>query len=162
MGVNMQHYKTALVIGRFQPFHYGHAYLLQKAAEIADTVIIGIGSANKKDADNPWDAHIRRKMLEAYITHEKLTEKVHTIVNLDDMSDADWTNMVLKLAPADVVVGNNDWVNHLLTDAGYEVMTLPYLDRFLYEGQKIRANMKQGKKWQDAVPSYITPLLHSI
>jgi nicotinamide-nucleotide adenylyltransferase len=162
MGVKMQHYKTGLIIGRFQPFHYGHAYLVKKAAEMCDEVIIGIGSANKTDNDNPWDVLLRRKMIEAFIQHEHLEKKVHTIIYIDDMSDEDWANMVLQKAPAQVVIGNNDWVNHLLKDAGYEVVTLPYLDRFLYEGQKIRKAMKEKKQWENAVPSYITPLLKTV
>ena len=155
----MQHYKTGLVIGRFQPFHHGHAYLLKKALEYCDEVIIGIGSANKNDPDNPWDAICRKQMLKAFLQHEHVEKKVHTIISIEDKSDADWTNEILQKAPAQVVIGNNDWVNHLLLDAGYKVITLPYLDRFLYEGQKIRKAMKEGKPWKDRVPTYITPLI---
>lgn len=158
----MQHYKTGLVIGRFQPFHNGHAYLIKKALEFCDALIIAIGSVNKTDADNPWSTSIRKKMIERFVEEEKLTAKVHKIVLLDDCSDADWVQQVSDKAPADVVVGNNEWVNHLLAKAGYAVLPLPYLDRFLYEGKKIRKDMKEGKEWESRVPSYITPLLHTL
>ncbi|MBP9718844.1 MAG: adenylyltransferase/cytidyltransferase family protein [Candidatus Levybacteria bacterium] len=155
-----QHYKIGLIIGRFQPFHHGHAYLLKKALEYCDEIVIGIGSANKTDADNPWNVVMRKKMIEAFLEHENLADKVHTIVTLDDMTDEAWTKEVLqKAGNFDVVIGNNDWVNSLLGDAGKKVLTLPYFQRFLYEGQKIRKNMKEGKEWENRVPSYITPLL---
>lgn len=161
MGVKMQHYKTGLVIGRFQPFHKGHAYLIKKALTFCEALIIGIGSANKKDSDNPWDASVRKKMIEQFLAKEKIAEKIKKIILLDDMSDEDWTKTVLRDAPADVVIGNNDWVNQLLHDAGYEVVTLPYFHRFLYEGQKIRKLMQEKKPWEQRMPGAVLPVIKS-
>lgn len=157
----MQHYKTGLVIGRFQPFHNGHAYLIKKALTLCDEIIIGIGSANKKDTDNPWDALLRKEMIEQFLAKEKITEKIKKIILLDDMSDADWTNMVVKDAPADVVIGNNDWVNQLLKEVGYKVVTLPYYHRFLYEGQKIRKLMQEKKPWEERMPGAVLSVIKS-
>ena len=47
--------KTALIVGRFQPFHKGHLFLIKKALEKANKIIIGIGSANIIDENNPID-----------------------------------------------------------------------------------------------------------
>ena len=35
----MKKYKTGLVLGRFQTFHKGHEYIINKALEICDKVI---------------------------------------------------------------------------------------------------------------------------
>ena len=35
------------VIGRFQPFHLGHRYLVQHIDEQVDRVIVGVGSADR-------------------------------------------------------------------------------------------------------------------
>lgn len=36
---------SALIIGRFQPFHKGHLSVIKMVAEKSDSIIIGIGSA---------------------------------------------------------------------------------------------------------------------
>ena len=60
-------FKIALLVGRFQPFHKGHLYLIKKALEVADQLIIGIGSANITDVNNPLDYEIRRKIIKAVL-----------------------------------------------------------------------------------------------
>lgn len=41
----MKQFDKAVVIGRFQPFHNGHAAMVRKALEEAKTVYILLGSA---------------------------------------------------------------------------------------------------------------------
>ena len=51
-----------MVIGRFQPFHYGHAAVLDSLVD--EDVILGIGSANLEVvADNPFTYHERMEMV---------------------------------------------------------------------------------------------------
>ncbi|MEK7177332.1 MAG: adenylyltransferase/cytidyltransferase family protein [Patescibacteria group bacterium] len=53
--------KIALIVGRFQPFHKGHLFLIKKALEKADKIIVGIGSSNITDVNNPIDFETRKK-----------------------------------------------------------------------------------------------------
>ena len=55
--------KYAVIIGRFQPFHTGHQYLIDHAKEQGLTPIILIGSANKADSKNPFSIHQRHTMI---------------------------------------------------------------------------------------------------
>lgn len=58
-------YKLAVVLGRFQPIHTGHEQLIRKASEIADHVLIIVGSANKsKNVKNPFSYMDRWYMLD--------------------------------------------------------------------------------------------------
>lgn len=61
-------YDLAVVIGRFQPFHFGHKKMIDQALEIADNVLILIGSANKPISHkNPITAEQRQHtILAAY------------------------------------------------------------------------------------------------
>lgn len=43
----MKKYDVAVYIGRFQPYHKGHQYIIEKASEIAKNIIVLIGSVNK-------------------------------------------------------------------------------------------------------------------
>jgi len=53
----------SVVIGRFQPLHLGHCYLINKAAQVCDKLIIILGSSDKKDAHNPWSVEERKNMI---------------------------------------------------------------------------------------------------
>lgn len=57
-------YDVAVVIGRFQPLHLGHHALLRRAAELAHTVKIVIGSANSpRTPKNPFTWEERKEMI---------------------------------------------------------------------------------------------------
>ena len=54
--------RIALIVGRFQPFHKGHLFLIKKALEKANKTIIGIGSSNIIDENNPIDLRREKKL----------------------------------------------------------------------------------------------------
>lgn len=64
----MREYKHAVFIGRFQPFHNGHMEVVRNGLEIADNLIIVVGSANAApNIKNPWSFEERKTMIEAAI-----------------------------------------------------------------------------------------------
>lgn len=150
-----------LVIGRFQPFHKGHVYLIHEALKIAEKLIIGIGSTNIHDFNNPWRFSQVKRMVKTFLIKEKLQNKVVNIVSLpDNPSDDIWLKEVFKKAGTfDVVIGNNDWVKGIFEHAGISVVTVNHYKRGLYEGYKIRSLMRQKKKWENRVPEYIVKQL---
>lgn len=159
--MQQQKYKTGLIIGRFQPFHNGHAYLFEKALELCSEIIIGVGSSNMKNKDNPFSYEERVLMLQEFIKKNNLEERVILIFPSPDMeSDDEWLEDVLAKAPEfNIVIGNNDWVNGIFEKAGYKVLLVPEYKRFLYEGTKIRELMREKKDWTDRVPAYMVPLI---
>lgn len=51
----MKQYDVAVFIGRFQPLHKSHIEIMEKAKELADKVLVLVGSANKpRTVRNPW------------------------------------------------------------------------------------------------------------
>jgi len=156
-------YKVALIVGRFQPFHKGHLFLVKKALEKAEKIIIGIGSANMSDENNPIDYETRKKIIKAVAYKEKIFgNRLIKIIPLDDFfDDKKWLENLKKLVGKfDLALGNNNWTNNLLKKAGYKVLKVDYYKRTLYEGWRIRKLIKEGKKWQDRVPKYIVSWLH--
>lgn len=60
----MKEYKAAVFIGRFQPFHNGHLEVLKNGLEIAENVIILVGSyKSARDVRNPWSFEERKAMI---------------------------------------------------------------------------------------------------
>lgn len=47
--------KTALFVGRFQPFHLGHLKVIKDILKKNDFIVIAIGSSDEKNTDkNPF------------------------------------------------------------------------------------------------------------
>jgi len=158
------HYERGLVIGRFQPFHNGHLYLMQKALESCLEIVIGIGSSNIEDHNNPFSAQIRRKMIELFIKDKNLQRRVSSIVEIPDHpSDDEWLDITReRVGNFDVSFGDNDWVNTIFESAGVPVVRIGYHNRIELEGWKIRELMRDGKEWRDRVPPYIAALIDSL
>src|SRR3989338_10276824 len=150
-------YRIALIVGRFQPFHKGHLFLIKKALEKANKIIIGIGSANISDENNPIDFETRKKIIKAVAYKEGLENKLIKIVPLSDyFDDKKWLiNLKKQVGKFDLALGNNNWTNNILKKAGFKVLEVDYYKREEYEGWRIRKLIKEGKKWQDRVPKYI-------
>lgn len=154
--------KVALIVGRFQPFHKGHLFLIKKALEKANTIIIGIGSANIIDENNPIDFETRKKVIKAVFYKEGIEDKLIKIVPLADyFDDKKWLlNLIKQVGKFDLTLGHNEWTNNILKKAGYKVLKVDYYKRPLYEGWRIRKLIKEGRKWQNRVPKYIVPWLY--
>jgi bifunctional NMN adenylyltransferase/nudix hydrolase len=57
-------FDVAVLIGRFQPFHNGHASLLEQAFEVGDRVVLVLGSAGSAPSPrNPFSAAEREQMI---------------------------------------------------------------------------------------------------
>lgn len=154
-------YPTALVVGRFQPFHKGHWYLLQQALAVADSVVIAVGSSNILNQDNPLPYEQRVEMLKVVLKQENIEDRVRKIVPSPDYPDDEaWTKTLLQNAGEfQVALGNNDWTNSVLAQAGYNVLPVPFYDREIYQGQYIRELFRSGGNWQERVPAYLHDFL---
>ncbi|KKQ24103.1 MAG: hypothetical protein US40_C0011G0018 [Candidatus Roizmanbacteria bacterium GW2011_GWC2_37_13] len=150
-------YRIALLIGRFQPFHFGHLYLLKNALKIADQIVVGVGSASIFDENNPLSYEERKRMLEKIIEFESLKDRVIKIVPLEDFFDDEkWLkNVEEQVGKFNIAVSNNDWTNKIMEQSGYTVKRFPYYKRELYEGWRIRRLVRQGKNWQERIPDYL-------
>ena len=102
-------YNVAVVIGRFQPVHNAHVEMLKRAGELADRVVIIVGSAYRpRTFKNPWVSREREAMLvEACVALKKQTKATYHIEhNVDTMyNDSAWVvriqEMVGKYTQAD-------------------------------------------------------------
>ncbi len=144
----MKKYKVGLIIGRFQPLHEGHIYLIKEGLKIAGKIVICIGSANVSDFDNPFSVGEREVTLKQKLAEKKLGQHIAQIVQLDDdPSDEVWLkNIIKQTGPIDVVIGNNERVKRILENAEYKVQEIPFYKRHIYEGKKIREEMRRRNK----------------
>ncbi|HCY63913.1 MAG TPA: cytidyltransferase [Oxalobacteraceae bacterium] len=80
----------AVLIGRFQPFHNGHAFLLRRALETAPRVAVVLGSAwHARSAKNPFTWRERAAMIVASLSPAERA-RVEFIPLRDYYDDARW------------------------------------------------------------------------
>ncbi|GAB2898725.1 bifunctional nicotinamide-nucleotide adenylyltransferase/Nudix hydroxylase [Uliginosibacterium flavum] len=120
-----QTFTTAVLIGRFQPFHSGHAALLAKALETAPQVVVLLGSAfSARNAKNPFSWEERAAMI-ACTLDEAQRARVSFLPMRDCYDDARWAAQASELVRAHVGEGAQVALIGYLKDASSQ-----YLNRF--------------------------------
>lgn len=156
-------YKLALFIGRFQPFHNGHLYSLNKCLELAEKVVVVIAKTEEAGTENnPWNYAERERMVQAVIREMGWGTRVERVLGLpDNKSDEVWLkDTVLKAGIKErggvVVVSNNEWTLRVFRDAGYSVAESGLFNRDELEGVKIRELMRANDtSWKLRVPKVV-------
>lgn len=81
--------KLTVYIGRFSPFHEGHAEVLLRALRMSEKVLLIIGSANQpRTIKNPWTYDERKHIIINWLNSIKVDE--YNLGNLIIRSARDW------------------------------------------------------------------------
>ncbi len=134
-----------VILGRFQPFHMGHAAMLDAAAAMRDehrpdsTLIIGIGSSNRpQNLANPWLADERAEMIAGWLEAAGI-ENTHICAIPDIEDPPNWVRHAEAYhGSAGALVTTDMGTAELYTAGGWEVLLLPLTDRERFEGWRIR------------------------
>ena len=157
--------RVGLMIGRFQPVHWGHVRLFEWARQDGSEIHVGIGSAQfGSTRENPFSSAERRRMLEA--ADAALGLKLAKIDDVPDIFDDEkWAAHVEQCCGKfDVVYSNNEWTCGLFSKAGYEVRATPLFDRDREEGAKLREMIRANglASVSDLVPAPVMAVLKEI
>lgn len=82
----MKQFDVAVCVGRWQPFHKGHAALIDHALDVAQHVIVMLGSSHAaRNCKNPFTAEERTQMIVNYVddAHQGAIERV-TVLPMRD------------------------------------------------------------------------------
>jgi len=154
-----------LYIGRFQPPHLGHIYVLRSILNEVNEVIIGIGSAQISHTfDNPFTAGERILMFKAALREEGIDlSRVYLIPIPDIEMNYVWVRYVMMLVPPfHIVYTNNPLVKRLFIESGFKVKTPPLFNRGTYSGKIIRRRMIHGEPWEHLVPKAVVKVIREI
>ena len=131
-----------IVLGRFQPFHKGHEFLVNSAFDLAgdSEVIIAIGSASKGwEPNNPWTLEERTEMVNAWLAEQN---KSATIVGINDINDPpNWVEHATQYHGEGILVTSDLATKELYEAADFAVDYIPLSNRDGYEGWRVRQTL---------------------
>ena len=152
-----------LLIGRFQPFHFGHLDAVLFGLSRAENLFICIGSSNKSnERKNPFSAEERREMIRLSI-EPSITDRIK-IFDIPDVGDHEkWTFEIDKIVPKyDVVFTNDEFTKTLFEKRKISVISVLLKDREKFSGTNIRNLITYDRNWRDLVPQGTRNVLDNI
>lgn len=139
--------KTALYIGRFQPFHLGHLDAIKQifADEEIGLLLIAIGSAeNPLTGDNPLNAAEREEIIVRTLKEAKISAKKYTIIPVSDINNPPrWVaHLKALLPPFDIAYSGEKAIRDLFSAAGVKAKVLKKNKPF--SASLVRQKMQNG------------------
>ena len=100
----------ALLVGRFQPFHFGHLNAVQNILKKYDKLIIIIGSANKScELRNPFSVQERMFMITNTLNYYDIDQSKYELKPVDDFNDDElWLSSIKKTVVTFDITFSND------------------------------------------------------
>jgi len=157
--------RTALLIGRFQPFHLGHLESIKQILKECGHLIIGIGSSQYANTiENPFSSDERCRMIKATLSDNRIPEDSYEIVLVPDIHDKErWVRHAVSLCPKfDVVYTRNRLVASLFKEQGYEVKNQSLFLGEEYNATSIRERISHDSSWKELLPLAVVKILESI
>jgi cytidyltransferase-like protein len=159
---------SLVVLGRFQPFHRGHAQLIKAAEEWRRfnasemPLVIVIGSSNRPESmQNPWSSEERIAMLNTWLGAEGIVDV--SIVSAPDIEDPpNWVVHAERYHGVAGIFFTSDIPSaELYENAGWPVVMSSLEQRDSFEGWRVRetARMMSTVDDEEAVRSVLS---HSI
>lgn len=133
-----------IVLGRFQPFHLGHAALVKAAGKHAGAegeVVVAIGSSQAEwEARNPWTVGEREAMIRTWAEQEHIALEV---VGIEDINDPpNWVEHATKMHGKGVLVTSDEPTADLYEASGWTVKRVDLSQRETLEGWRVRQTIR--------------------
>ncbi|MHA1650088.1 MAG: nicotinamide-nucleotide adenylyltransferase [Candidatus Helarchaeota archaeon] len=157
--------KRGVMIGRFQPFHFGHLKGIQQILKEVDELIILIGSAQYSHSfNNPFTAGERIMMIHAALLEYDIDLTRCYIIPLMDTNDNRiWVAHLVSCVPSfDVAYSHNPLVKRLLYESGISVKSTQLYNREIYSATEVRNRILNNGAWEELVPKSVADIIKDI
>ena len=125
----MKTYKYAAYIGRFQPVHNGHLHNIRKGLNIAETLIVILGSANQPSTiKNPWSVSEREIMIRSCLSYDENSRIVFKSVVDYKYNFQDWIKDVQTTVNSITNDEKVALIGHKKDDSSYYINHFPQWD----------------------------------
>jgi len=154
--------KRALFVGRFQPFHNGHLFVVKELVKRGYVPLLVIGSAYLSHTpQNPFTAGERFTMIARTLEAEGIE---HHIIPVPDINRYGvWVSHVVNLVPPfDLVFANSPLIQELFREKGYHVESTKLYLREHCSGTELRRKIAEGEEWKEFVPDEVYRFIREI
>jgi nicotinamide-nucleotide adenylyltransferase len=155
--------KISLFIGRFQPFHNGHLFVIKEMLKKCEKVKIGIGSSQLSHTINdPFSSEERKQFIISTLEFERIPKAMYEIFEINDIFNAQkWVNHVIGIVgEVDIIFSNSDWVRTLFNNKSFEVADKLPLKMDRLNATRIRNLIcDNDTEWLDLVPQEVAKLI---
>lgn len=155
--------EIALFVGRFQPLHHGHIYILTKILKQYKKLKIGIGSSQlSKIKSNPFTYKERLNFISSALNKRGINPDRVEIFPIPDIFNANrWVDHVISIVGEfDTIFSNSDWVRQLFQNKGITVGQKIEIFKKKYNGSNVRKLIsKENKNWTSLVPKEVANLI---
>ncbi len=161
-GESRRNLRVGLLVGRFQPFHYGHLAAVKYALSKVEYLYIVVGSAQRShERDNPFTASERIEMIKSALDGHGVGGGRWMAIPIPDAdSHSVWVSTVKSMVPRFNVAFTNDYLTfRLFEEEGLEVRAVPYLKRGEYSATNVRTRILERKDWEKLVPRPVAKLV---
>lgn len=146
-------------VARFRPPHLGHAAILAALARQAEALVVGIGSSNRRDLDNPFTGEETADLLRPLLPEGRV--ELHLLPDLYD--GPRWAAMVReRFGEIDRFVTANPYVRSLVEGfwaVEHPLSLLAPSERVAVDGKAVRRAMARGEEWARLVPPEVARAL---
>jgi nicotinamide-nucleotide adenylyltransferase len=157
--------QICLFIGRFQPLHHGHIYVLKKLLKKYKFLKIGIGSAQLSHTKaDPFTSKERVQFIISALEIRNVSSEQYQIFEIPDIFNANkWVDHVISIVGEfNIIFSNSDWVRELFKKEGYEVGGKIEIFKKKYNGSHIRKLIiTHDKNWKTLVSKEVANLIKS-
>ena len=154
---------VALFLGRFQPLHHGHIYMLNKILKLYKEIKIGVGSSQlSKSKINPFTYEERVNFIRQALTKRGIPSQRFSIYPIPDIfNTSKWVNHVISIVGSfDTIFSNSGWVRQLFQNQGYTVGQKIGIFKKKYNASYVRKLIsKDNKNWMSLVPKEVVNLI---
>lgn len=156
-------YRIALFLGRFQPLHHGHIYVIKQILKFNKKIKIGIGSSQISNTINdPFTSDERKKFIITALERRSISSKSYELFDIPDIFNAKkWVDHVISIVGKfDIVYSNSDWVRELFSNKGIKVGNKISIFKKKFNGNNVRnLIIKNKKEWKSLVPNEVVELI---
>lgn len=150
------------MVARWRPVHLGHVPVLRGLCDAADHALIGIGSANRYNARNPFTLDETIDMIRLILGKRDN----YTLIPIDDLDDGPrWRLLILDIfGSLDAFFTANPYVANLMRgdyNVLHPIKLVPKEARVRVDGTMVRRAMARGDTWRSLVPDEVAEYIEA-
>ena len=152
--------RTALFIGRFQPFHLAHLEDVKLELDEGNKVIIAIGSSQESHTkENPFTFEERKEMIQDVLKDHKINAEIMAVPDINE--NEKWVDHVKTIIPDfNIVYTGNDLTEQLFKEKDTAVRKITLIPGI--SATEIRKRIINNENWQELVPKEIISYIRKI